>query len=105
VVLPYQNPSTLLYVTETTPEIPRANFSYPDYLDWKKLNRVFDSLDVYTQRSYVVSTSAGSEIIYGAGVSDGFFRTLGVVPFLGRDFHPGEDLPEAPRAVILRALP
>ena len=42
--LPYQNPSRLLLVTETTLEIPRANLSYPDYLDWKKLNRVFVSL-------------------------------------------------------------
>ncbi|HJP92365.1 MAG TPA: ABC transporter permease [Pyrinomonadaceae bacterium] len=99
--LPYQNPSRLLFVTETTPEIPRANFSYPDYLDWKKLNRVFDSLDIYTQRGYVVGTSAGTEIVYGARVSDGFFRTLGVSPFLGRDFYPGEDLPEASRTVIL----
>src|SRR6185295_4518539 len=48
--LPYQDPARLLFVTETTPEIPRANFSYPDYLDWKNLNKVFDSLDVYGQR-------------------------------------------------------
>src|SRR5690349_25052172 len=33
--LPYQNPGRLVFVTETTPEIPRANFSYPDYVDWK----------------------------------------------------------------------
>ena len=31
--LPYQDPGRLLFVTETTPEIPRADFSYPDYLD------------------------------------------------------------------------
>src|SRR5918996_421921 len=40
-------------------------------------------------------------MVYGARVSDGIFRTLGVTPFLGRDFYPGEDLPEAPRTVIL----
>src|SRR5215470_1705339 len=40
--LPYQNPSRLLFVTETTPVIPRAAISYADYLDWKKLNQVFD---------------------------------------------------------------
>jgi predicted permease len=34
-------------------------------------------------------------------VSDGFFRTLGVKPILGRDFVAGEDLPSAPRAVLL----
>src|SRR5215211_3608515 len=32
--LPYQNPSRLLYVTETTPEIPLARLSYTDYVDW-----------------------------------------------------------------------
>ena len=99
--LPYQNPSRLLFVTETTPDIPRAALSYPDYLDWKKLNRVFDSLDVYGQRGFVASTSAGMEMVDGARVSAGFFRTLGVSPLLGRDFYAGEDLPEAPRTMIL----
>src|SRR6267143_4594706 len=80
--LPYQNPSRLLFVTETTPDIPRAALSYPDYLDWKKLNRVFDSMEVYNQRGYVVSTSAGMEMVDSARVSAGFFRTLGVSPLL-----------------------
>jgi len=48
--LPYKDPSSILFVTETTPEIPRAAISYPDYLDWKRLNKVFTSLDVYGQR-------------------------------------------------------
>ena len=99
--LPYQNPSRLLFVTETTPEIPRANFSYLDYLDWKKLNKVFDSLEVYGQRGFVIRTSAGMEMVDSARVSAGFFRTLGVSPLLGRDFYAGEDLPEAPRTLIL----
>ncbi len=99
--LPYRDPARLLHVTETTPEIPRAAISYLDYLDWKKLNTVFESLDVYNQRGYVISTSSGMELVDGARVSDGFFRTLGVGPVLGRDFYSGEDLPEAPRTVIL----
>src|SRR5882724_2569218 len=57
---------------------PRAALSYPDYLDWKKLNSVFVSLDVYNQRGFVVSTPAGMQRADGARVSDGFFRTLGV---------------------------
>jgi predicted permease len=99
--LPYHNSSRLLFVTETTPVIPRANFSYFDYLDWKKLNRVFESLDVYSQRGYVTASSTGMEMVDGARVSAGFFRTLGVAPFLGRDFLAGEDLPEAPGTMIL----
>src|SRR5258708_6527312 len=93
--LPYQNPSRLLFVTETTPDLPRAALSYPDYLDWKKLNTVFDSLEVYDQQGFVISTSAGMERVDGARLSAGFFRTLGVGPLLGRDFYTGEDLPKA----------
>lgn len=99
--LPYRDPSRLLFVTETTPEIPRASFSYPDYVDWKKLNNVFESLDVYGPRGYVMNTSAGVEMVDGARVTAGFFRTLGVGPLLGRDFQVGEDLPEAPRTLLL----
>src|SRR6476660_9221808 len=99
--LPYRDPSSLILATETTPQIPQANLSYPDYLDWKKLNRVFESLDVYGQRGHVLSTSEGMEKITGARVSDGFFRTLGVTPVLGRDFYTGEDLPQSPNTVIL----
>lgn len=99
--LPYHDPSRLLFVTETTPEIPQASLSYPDYLDWKQHNRVFDSFDVYGPRGYVMNTSGAVEMVDGARVTAGFFRTLGVGPLLGRDFHPGEDLPEAPRTLLL----
>jgi predicted permease len=99
--LPYQNPSRLLFVTETTPEMPRAALSYLDYLDWNKLNKVFDSMDVYGQAGYVVNTPTGMEMVDAARVSAGFFQTLGVGPLLGRDFQAGEDLPEAPRTLIL----
>ena len=99
--LPYQDPSRLLYVTETTPDIPRAAISYPDYIDWKKLNTVFDSLDVYGPRGYVVKGSAEVEMVDGARVTAGFFRTLGVGTLMGRDFNDGEDLPNAPGTLIL----
>ena len=43
----------------------------------------------------------GSELVAGTRVSDGFFRTLGVAPMLGRDFYAGEDLPAAVPVVML----
>ena len=99
--LPYLDPDRLVNVTERTAQIPRANLSYHDYLDWKRLNTVFSSLDVYNGRGYMLKTPTGTELVVGARVSDGFFRTLGVAPAIGRDFRPGEDLPEAPPTVIL----
>jgi predicted permease len=99
--LPYPNPNRLVDVTERAAVFPRANLSYPDYLDWKKLNQVFSSLDVYNNTGYLVRTSAGAEPVPGMRVSDGFFHTLGITPALGRDFYAGEDLPSAPKTVIL----
>ena len=99
--LPYPQPTRLVNVTETTPQIPRANLSYPDYLDWEGLNTVFSSLDVHMGRGYALGTPTGIELVPGARVSDGFFRTLGVAPALGRDFYTGEDRPGQPDTLII----
>ena len=99
--LPYANPDRLVDVTESTEMFPRANLSYPDYLDWKRLNTVFTSMDVYNDTGYLLRTADGTTPAPGVRVSDGFFGTLGVAPILGRDFYAGEDLPSAPHTVIL----
>jgi predicted permease len=99
--LPYTDSSRLVGAFETVAMFPRSNLSYPDYLDWKQRNTVFSSLEVYNQSGVILTTAAGAEPVRSTRVSDGFFRTLGVTPALGRDFLPGEDLPAAPRAALL----
>ena len=99
--LPYRNPARLVGVYETAPNCPLCNLSYFDYLDWKKQNTVFASLDAYTGNGVMLKTPDGPIKAQAARVSDGFFRTLGVLPLIGRDFLKGEDLPGAPRTVLL----
>jgi macrolide transport system ATP-binding/permease protein len=99
--LPYGDPDRLLMVTESSAVFPRAYLSYYNYLDWKKLNQVFSSLDVYHVTGYLLSTPNNAELVHAVRVSDGFFRTLEVTAVLGRDFRTGEDLPEAPQTVML----
>jgi predicted permease len=99
--LPYRDPSRLVNVTERVALIPRARLSYLDYLDWKKLNTVFVSMDVFAEDGFALRTPTGTELVAGTRVSDGFFRTLGITPMLGRDFYAGEDLPSAPPVVML----
>ena len=99
--LPYKNPNRLVVLFESIPLGPRFHLSYPDYVDWKRLNTVFQSLDVYAPYGFMMTDSTGAHQVDGARVSDGFFRTLGVVPALGRDFYQGEDRKDAPRAVLL----
>ncbi len=103
--LPYAKPGRLLGVFERIdPWCPRCNLSWLDYLDWKKENSTLTSLDVFQARGYTMTDHSGAVPVHGARVSDGFFRTLGVVPRLGRDFYKGEDQPGAARTVILSYL-
>jgi len=99
--LPYLEPGRLVGVYESVAMCPRCNLSYFDYLDWKKQNAVFRSLDAYQRNAVMLKTPDGLKQAQAAQVSDGFFRTLGVVPLIGRDFLAGEDLPGAPRTVLL----
>ena len=99
--LPYADPSRLVDVTESAAMFPRANLSYPDYLDWSRLNQVFTSLAAYNTDGYLLRTSSGTEPVPAVRVTDNFFRTLGVAPVVGRDFHAGEDRLEAPQTVVL----
>ena len=99
--LPYRDPSQLAALYERIPVGDRYHLSYGDYLDWKHLNRSFTSLDVYRPDRFALKTVSGGDEVLGAKVSDGFFRTLGVVLLLGRDFRPGEDLKGTQQTVIL----
>ena len=99
--LPYANPARLMSVNESSAESPRWPLSYPDYLDWQRLNKSFSSLDVYSGAGYLLRTSSGAEPVQGERVSGGFFQTLGVYPMLGRDFNAGENRLGGPDVVIL----
>jgi len=98
--LPYKDPARLADVTESLKLFPRGNLSYPDYMDWKRMNTVFSSLEVYRGMGRLLG-DGDATVVRGAAVSAGFFRTLGVKPVLGRDFNPDEDQPQAAKTVIL----
>jgi predicted permease len=100
--LPYKDPDRLVGVYEKIESFcPFCNLSYPDYLDWKRTNTVFSSLDAYAHQSFILTTPGGVERAAGVRVTDGFFNTLGVTPILGRSFRKGEDLLAAQRTVLL----
>ena len=99
--LPYAQPNRLMAVTERAALIPWADISYEDYKDWKRMNKSFSSLDVYTGTGFLLRTAGGVEPVQATRVSDGFFTTLGVKPMLGRNFLPGEDRPGQAKIVML----
>jgi macrolide transport system ATP-binding/permease protein len=99
--LPYREPARLMALFEHNPLGDRFHLSDFDYRRWKERNRVFTSLDVYQPYRDTLDKPEGPELVSAASVSDGFLRTLGVTPTLGRDFFPGEDRPSEPQTTIL----
>ncbi|HEX4378764.1 MAG TPA: ABC transporter permease [Candidatus Acidoferrum sp.] len=99
--LPYKDPNRLVGVFERVALFEHSNLSVPDYLDWKKRNTTFISLESYRGNLAMLQGKDGVESIGAGKVSDGFFRVLGVAPILGRDFASGEDLLSAPRTAML----
>ena len=99
--LPYRDPKRLIRVFETAPACSQCALSYPDFVDWKKLNTVFRSMDAFLYVNVSVSVAEGAQSADGFRVSSGFFRALGVAPALGRDFYDGEDSLAAPHTAML----
>lgn len=99
--LPYADPGRLMSVNESDIASSRWPLSYLDYQDWRRLNKSFSSLDVYSGAGFLLRTASGAEPVQAERVSGGFFQTLGVQPILGRDFNPGENRPGGANVVLL----
>jgi macrolide transport system ATP-binding/permease protein len=107
--LPYAQPDRLITVGEVRgeEELSQAlspeswNASYPDYLDWRKQSKAFESLAGFTGDGFTLRGAGEPETVSAVQATTNFFSTLGVKPFLGRDFRAGEDVAAGPLAAIL----
>src|SRR5450759_476666 len=98
--LPFPESERLVRLAGTRADRSETSLSYPDYLDWRDQNRVFESLAAFSGES---STLAGEipERLSAHAVSGNFFSTLGVRAELGRTFRPEDDLPGSPAIAVL----
>ena len=100
--LPVAEPGRLVLVSEIQAAKGFVgSVSFPTYLDWREQNQVFEELAAVRGEDFNLTGTDEPERLYGARVSAGFFRTLGVRPILGRGFLPEEDKPGGARVVVL----
>lgn len=107
--LPYTQPDRLIAMGEVRDQkessiqsaAPYLDVSYPDYLDWKGQTKAFQSLAGFGGDTFMLHGAGETQLVFGAEVTPNFFSTLGVKPFLGRDFAAGDDISSGPAVVIL----
>ena len=83
------------------PGMTQFSVSAANYLDWKNDNHVFERMAILSYSGLTLTGTAKPEQVDAVAVSDGFFETLGVPPFLGRTFVPEEDQPGRADVVVL----
>ena len=91
--LPVPNPDELVVVAqldEHTSEFPHG-LSYPEYLDYRERNDVFDDLAAQSLAGPLLSVGGRpAERVWIEYVSDNYFDVLQVAAARGRTFLPGE---------------
>ncbi|HEX8651884.1 MAG TPA: ABC transporter permease [Pyrinomonadaceae bacterium] len=101
--LPYQHPEQLVLVDETSLNrgVASMGVSFPNFVDWREQNHVFENIAAYTDDSFTLTGDGEPEQLPGGEISYGTFETLGIAPLLGRTFLAEEDRPDYDTVAIL----
>ena len=90
--LPYQQPERIVSLNTRAPNGYSQEASYPEYLDWRRMNHSFSSLAGYVSYHGVnFESAAGPTALHAVRTTDNFFDVFGVNPVVGRTFAAGED--------------
>jgi putative ABC transport system permease protein len=102
--LPFRDPDRLAQLWESLPDADKIMVSYPDFLDWKARNRVFEDVAVYSPWGARTNTSGALPRTIDVGSSTAnYWSVLGVRPVLGRTLMP-EDAERGAAHVALLGL-
>jgi predicted permease len=103
--LPYHHSEQLVSLFQQMHNFSNASISYPNFVDWRRMNTTFSAMAAYRQVGFTLTGSGEPERLRGEMVSAGFFEILGVNPLLGRAFMADEDrLGANPTCMITEAL-
>src|SRR5215470_16533488 len=101
--LPYPHPEELVSLSQKLPPFVQFAISYPDFLDWGRMNHTFQALAAYRQHNFNLTGSGEAQRLKATQISASFFPLLRVNPLIGRSFSPDEDRRGAAHVVMLSA--
>jgi len=99
--LPVEEPDRLVVVSANRGQGVSTTSNYPDFVDYRDRNEVFEGLVAYYQRAFTLSEGDQAERVQGMIVSGNYFTALRVRPALGRGFLPEEDKTPGTHPVVV----
>jgi predicted permease len=99
--LPFEQADRLVFLNETSKAMDEISISYPNFVDWRKQNHVFEKIGVYNRNSYNLTGYGDAERILTAQMSADLFSALRVNAAIGRVFTNEEDKPGGTPVVVL----
>jgi len=99
--LPFPEPDRIVWMNESGPEIKNRQLSYPNFVDWRRRNQVFESMSLFRGWSVNLTGTDKPENLDARIVTADYFKVMRATPMLGRDFTAEDDQPgAAPVALI-----
>jgi putative ABC transport system permease protein len=104
--LPYRDPGQLVRTASANSRLHTVSgaVSYPDYVDWRSQNHVFQDMAAYVDSSFALTGIEQPAHLQGATVTAGLFNLLGASPELGRGFSPQDDEPHHHVVILSHGL-
>lgn len=101
--LPYHRDDQLVMLHHRAEKagLSGVGYSVQEIMDYRKQAGSFKDLVEYHSMSFTLLSKDEATRVRAGVVSDGFFRTFGVRPILGRDFTPADDKLGAPAVLLL----
>lgn len=99
--LPYPESDRLVSMAERSPQLERMFIAYPNLLDWRAQNDVFEQIAAFRRLNFNLVDDGEPERLIGAQVSADLFPALRVRAALGRTFSLEEDKPGSNPVVVL----
>jgi putative ABC transport system permease protein len=101
--LPYRDPSRLvmIWMNNKRMNVDEDIHSYPNYVDYRDQNQVFESMAAYSGVSLNLVGAAEPERVIGAAATASLFEVLGVEPQMGRVFTAEEEQIGRDKVVVL----
>jgi len=99
--LPYPEADRLVWMNESSEEVPNLWVSCPNFQDWRTRNQSFAGMSLFRGWSVNMTGVGETESVDARMVTADYFRVMRFAPVMGRDFSDEDDKPGAAPVTII----